>query len=267
MRIDGANAKSAGRRLLAGAERRRFCVLLGALLLMMLWLPAGRLLVPMYHPVLARVATSVLLTVMLLSAVFAVGRGRRSVMLAAGLAAPAVFTRGLNLFLDSGGMAVAGHLFDVLFLGYVVVVILAFLFTEQRVTSNTICASLCVYLLLGVLWADLYSLSDVIDPGSFSYPLAKEVHQARMRFGSEQSIVPFYFSLVTLTTLGYGDIVPVSAAARMLASVEAVVGQMYLAVLVARLVGLHISQSARDHRDPANRRGAIPDNPADSENR
>jgi hypothetical protein len=52
-----------------------------------------------------------------------------------------------------------------------------------------------------------------------------------------------YFSLATLTTLGYGDIVPTSAVSRMLASVEAVVGQLYLTVLVARLVGLHIAHS------------------------
>jgi voltage-gated potassium channel Kch len=61
-----------------------------------------------------------------------------------------------------------------------------------------------------------------------------------------ESIYPIYFSLVTLTTLGYGDIVPTAAAARMLAAVEAVVGQLYLAVLVARLVGLHIAQARRN---------------------
>ena len=247
MRMDTPNAKWTGRRMLAGAGRHRFSMLLGALLLLMLWLPAGRLLGLTHHPVLARVTTSAILTVLLLSAVFAVGRSRRSVILAVGLAAPAIFTRGVNLFLDSGGMVIAGHLLDGLFLGYVVIVILGFLFTEQRVTLNTICASLCVYLLLGVLWAELYSLAEVIDPGSFSFPLAKDIYPGKMRFGTEQSIVPVYFSFVTLTTLGYGDIVPLSAAVRMLVSVEAVVGQMYLAVLVARLVGLHISQSARDH--------------------
>ena len=54
---------------------------------------------------------------------------------------------------------------------------------------------------------------------------------------------PIYYSFVTLSTLGYGDIVPKVSAARMLAAVEAITGQLYLAVLVARLVGLHISQS------------------------
>ena len=67
-----------------------------------------------------------------------------------------------------------------------------------------------------------------------------------MRFGGGQSIFPIYYSFVTLTTLGYGDIVPTSAIARMFSAIEAVTGQLYLAVLVAQLVGLHISQSTRD---------------------
>jgi hypothetical protein len=67
-----------------------------------------------------------------------------------------------------------------------------------------------------------------------------------MRFGGEQSLYPIYFSLVTMTTLGYGDITPDSDTSRMLASMEAVIGQIYLAVLVARLVGLQIAQSSAD---------------------
>ncbi len=79
-------------------------------------------------------------------------------------------------------------------------------------------------------------------------PQRPSADEGQMRFGGKQSIYPVYFSFVTLTTLGYGDIVPTSATARMLAAAEAVTGQLYLAVLVARLVGLHISQSPRDPR-------------------
>ena len=61
-----------------------------------------------------------------------------------------------------------------------------------------------------------------------------------MRFGAERSITALYYSFVTLTTLGYGDITPVSASARMLSVVEAIIGQLYIAVLVARMVGLNI---------------------------
>jgi hypothetical protein len=125
-----------------------------------------------------------------------------------------------------------------------VIVLLAFLFRQQRITFNMICASLCVYLLLGVLWAMGYSVLEVLEPGSFLFTLAGEDQHYHMRFGGEESIYPLYYSLVTMTTLGYGDIVPTSPSARMFAAVEALTGQLYLAVLVARLVGLHISQAA-----------------------
>ena len=69
-----------------------------------------------------------------------------------------------------------------------------------------------------------------------------------MRLGKEPAGVEFYYSLVTMTTLGYGDIVPVTPAARSLTTLEAVVGQLYLAVLVARLVGLHVADSIRRSR-------------------
>jgi len=65
-----------------------------------------------------------------------------------------------------------------------------------------------------------------------------------MRLGGRQSVFPLYYSFVTMTTLGYGDIVPRSSSARMFAAIEALMGQLYLAVLVARLVGLHIFPSA-----------------------
>jgi hypothetical protein len=109
---------------------------------------------------------------------------------------------------------------------------------------DTICASLCAYLLLGVLWALVYSTVSAMDPGSFATGPASSDLDARLRFGDREMIYALYYSLVTMTTLGYGDIVPTSAPARMLAVVQAVTGQIYLAVLVARLVGVHIAQSA-----------------------
>ena len=67
-----------------------------------------------------------------------------------------------------------------------------------------------------------------------------------MRLRAAEAVLPLYYSFITLTTLGYGDVVPVSAAARMFAAIEAVMGQLYLAVLVARLVGLHISHATME---------------------
>ena len=102
---------------------------------------------------------------------------------------------------------------------------------SQRVGLNTIYASLCVYLLLGIIWSILYVLAYLHTPEAFS-----NLH------GTRGELV--YYSFVTLTTLGYGDIAPLTALARTLAYMEAVAGQFYLAVLVAGLVGAYVSQAA-----------------------
>jgi hypothetical protein len=117
-----------------------------------------------------------------------------------------------------------------------------FVFTRQRVTANTVCASLCIYLLLGVIWA-LASTVDLLVAGSFQSTAAGATASPFARFGKGTSTHVLYLSFTTLTTLGYGDIVPVSPIARALTNIEAITGQIYLAVLVARLVGLNIAES------------------------
>ena len=109
------------------------------------------------------------------------------------------------------------------------------LFESQSVTA----ASLCVYLLMGVLWAILYSLLQIVEPGSFAFSFA-DGESEMMRWGGNQGEIALYYSFVTMSTLGYGDIIPTSSLSRTCAALQAIVGQLYLAVLVARLVGLHI---------------------------
>ncbi len=103
---------------------------------------------------------------------------------------------------------------------------------ERRVDLNLINGAISVYLLIGVCFAHFYALVFNLDPGSFR--------------GIEEGVATgtsfVYFSFVTLTTLGYGDITPLTRWGGSIAILEAVVGQLYLTVLVARLVGMHISQ-------------------------
>lgn len=99
------------------------------------------------------------------------------------------------------------------------------------------------YLLIGLAWALLYGALDLTQPGSFD--LGDEVAGQQVQGGEPvphfADMDPFiYCSLVTLSTLGYGDIVAVTRAARSLSALEAIVGQIYMAVVVARLIGLHI---------------------------
>jgi voltage-gated potassium channel Kch len=130
-----------------------------------------------------------------------------------------------------------------MFLGGVILIVLNHIFRSGHIDFNTICAALSVYLLIAILWTQFYGLAELLDPGAFVYntPIGGETTSMQMAGG--KSFVAIYYSLVTITTLGYGDIVPVSPAATMLATVEAVVGQFYLTVLVAWLVGMYISST------------------------
>ena len=84
---------------------------------------------------------------------------------------------------------------------------------------------------------------DTIQPGSFHVSFEETDDPARMRFGSRHSSFAIYYSFVTMSTLGYGDIVPRTPTTRMLAAIQAIIGQLYLTVLIARLVALHIVHS------------------------
>ena len=130
-------------------------------------------------------------------------------------------------------------------LGFTITVLFRHLFTTDEVTWNTIAASLCIYLLMIVLWAEFYAIVALLDPSAFKLPPDHVAVGAYREFSGLGSTIALYYSLVTMTTLGYGDIVPVTAPARMLAGLQAVTGQLYIAVLVARLVGLHIAQATR----------------------
>jgi voltage-gated potassium channel len=96
------------------------------------------------------------------------------------------------------------------------------------VDGERIFAALDAYLMIGLMFAICYAVLDKVDPASFGSPSEIDLTMDRA----------IYFSFVTIATLGYGDIVPLGGLARGLAILEAVTGQMYLAVLVAWLVSL-----------------------------
>jgi voltage-gated potassium channel Kch len=102
-----------------------------------------------------------------------------------------------------------------------------------------------VYLLFSIVFMFLHAFVEVSNPGSYLYQ--GESLSAALKGHPEIDALAFllYFSVVTLTTLGYGDIAPAMPAARMLCSLEAVIGQLFVAVFIARLVALHISDRSR----------------------
>jgi hypothetical protein len=107
---------------------------------------------------------------------------------------------------------------------------------EENITVDTIMGSVCVYLLIGATWGVVYSVVGFVDREAFSMP---ESMAARMETASSDLSDWVYYSFMTLTTLGYSEIEPRSRVAGTLTWLEAMVGQFYMAVLVARLVGLH----------------------------
>ena len=115
------------------------------------------------------------------------------------------------------------------------ITILVYVLRGARVTMDKIFAAICVYLLMGYAWAFIYALLEELQPGSFVALSTIAPNDYVARYMEMR-----YLSFMTLTTVGYGDIVPHSPATRTLAALEAVAGQIYLTVLVARLVGLHI---------------------------
>ena len=108
---------------------------------------------------------------------------------------------------------------------------------KGAVTADKIYGALCVYLLIGLTWGFMFLTLEGFQPGSFQFG------QARSSGIEKDPATLVYFSFVTLSTVGYGDITPLSPPARSFAFMEAIIGQIYLAVLVARLVGLHIAYS------------------------
>jgi hypothetical protein len=182
---------------------------------------------------------------LLVGTVIAVSKGRAWTLFALLLALPALVLWPIAIAIPHEGVEVIRHLLLIAFLAYVIWVMLRAIFDSRRVTFNTVCASLCIYLLLGLVWALTYSVDEALDPSAFTCTVGGAKNPGWMRVGRGET-TSLYFSFATLTTLGYGDIVPTSPISRMLASMEAITGQLYLAVLVARLVGMHIVYSM-DH--------------------
>lgn len=140
----------------------------------------------------------------------------------------------------SGGpqLDVGALLITVLWLVYAVSIIIGHLFRRRDVTVDTILGSIVTYLLAAIAFTFAFEIVELLQPGSFS-GIPDQARSHRSELGSSM----LYFSFVCITTMGYGDIVPVSDIARPLAVLEGVFGQLYLAVMIARLVGLHIASS------------------------
>jgi len=182
---------------------------------------------------------SLLLSLVLLSAVLAVASRGRTLVVALLLAIPAIGGRWINHFrpdlIPPAVFLVAG----LALVAFVVVNLLRFVLRAPSVNTEVLCASISAYLMLGLMWTMAYWLVDQLTPGAFAFNTSAGKE-------SMNGFNAFYFSFVTLSTVGYGDITPVARIARWLAAMEAMTGLLYVAVLIARLVSLYSSPKSDD---------------------
>jgi hypothetical protein len=208
--------------------RRRFFILFVSLLAMILVTPLVQDLVGIH------IVWNIFLSAILLSGVHAVSGKKRNVYIASLLALPMLVSVWSAYLVENNYVVVVGTLCGVAFFAYMIVNILLFIYKQDKVTRDLIVGAAVVYLLMAILWTFIYRVVETVHPGSFAIS-ATDIHE-RLRFT--------YFSLVTITTLGYGDIAPTTGLASSLATLEAVVGQLYLVTTVAWLVGVRVSQSS-----------------------
>ncbi len=156
----------------------------------------------------------------------------------------------LHTIQGSGALLLTGHGIGVVICLVSVSTIIRHILREKSVDSEHIFAALDVYLLIGIICGLLFFIFEEKWPGSISF-------HGLVSIGKDAQLeYTIYFSFVTLGTLGYGDMLPISGPARALAVTEALVGQMYLVVVVARLVSLYKGGSECNEGDrdkPANR--------------
>jgi voltage-gated potassium channel Kch len=130
-------------------------------------------------------------------------------------------------------------------LTYVAILISVFLVRQERVSADMVLGAINVYLLFAIGFMFLHAFVEIVNPGAYLYQ--GESLSVALKGHPEVDALAFmlYFSVVTLTTLGYGDIAPAIPAARMLCSLEAVIGQLFVAVFIARMVALQIVGRSR----------------------
>lgn len=242
MRLDDENRMIAGGEGSTdqGTERGRwrelrFGFLLAALLLLLLFYP--------FHDgtPIANLLFAALNLVILAAGVFAANRSRKTLLVAVILGLPTLALQWIHLLTRDPLAGNFMYVAIVLFYIFTIWQVLAEVLRPGMVTQDNICGAIAAYILTAVAWAALYGLVDNLVPGSF------------VIYGQSDTVNPMtmqdflFFSFTTLTSTGYGDILPVSRHAQSLAMLEQMAGVFYVAILIARLAGLYQPRAARRH--------------------
>jgi len=182
------------------------------------------------------------ITVVFAAAIFAISNTKKHFLIGMVLMTPTlILIWGVKIY-HIESLEFISLIGSVFFFCYIAGLILVDILRAKMVTLDIIAAGISVYLFFGNIFGFIYAIIGYVDPNAFTIPAATASY-----LGDNLSDVSsaMYFSFVTLTTLGYGDITPVNDFARSLAFLEAAMGQIYLTVLIASLVGIHISSSGK----------------------
>jgi hypothetical protein len=162
-----------------------------------------------------------------LSSALALNEDKNNAIVILLIAAPFVILDGLNFFFESHLLMIVAYSFATFLYFYIIFLLVKSLLSIRVVTPDLIYCAISIYLLIGIMWAGIFTVVEGISPGSFS--------------GNSGPIDLLYFSFVTLTTVGYGDVLPVSILGKRLAIFEAAMGSIYMAVIIAMIVGRYMS--------------------------
>jgi len=183
-----------------------------------------------------RLFMEMLFSIIFITTIYATSQKTHHIIIAVILIIPAILAVWIPDIPKHNTLLTIGYLCGLIVFAFAVISILIFIFSEETVTRQTISAAVAVYLLLALMWTFIYRLIENLYPGSFA--VAHDQLQGAAN-------IYLYFSLVTITTLGYGDITPIGSKAVSLAVLEAVTGQIYLVVVVAWFVGLYVSRKSK----------------------
>lgn len=178
----------------------------------------------------------------LLSGVYAIASTRGPLIFSLTLVVLTTVLRWADYFYKLNTLTILEYSCNVIFFIFIGIHILRFILRQHIITAELIYAALSVYLIFGLAWASIYHVIDIWKPGSF---ILSNPDNPRQNF-----FQMWYFSMVTLTTLGYGDIAPATMVARVFVVLEAIMGQFYLAILIASLVGRGITQKSDETEPP-----------------
>lgn len=202
-----------------------FFLLLSLIILMFSW------------PILSKFGTEVthLFTFLILlifsSCIYTIGKRNKSALfIASGFVFLIVLSGTIRLQYNNTLITFIWFLSNVVCFLFITIIVMIHILKDKKVTLNEIYGAICIYLFMGIIWGMIYSLIGYFDPTAFSIPAAA-LHPGK-KFSQY-----FYYSFITLTSVGYGDIFPINPWARLFAILEGIFGQIYSVVLIGWLVG------------------------------